>query len=322
MAGYIRIDRRIFDDPAFYSVRFPRPWALIDLIQMARYKPGGEFVNGRYVSLERGQLCKSIRALATRWKWDEKTVSSFLKELSIGGLITLKFPQSKGGLTNVISIVNYDSFDDDSNSESHTDSYTDSHVDSHSDSHAIYIENKEEYNTSDTNVSSYSIPKERREEKKKEKEEDTGVSSKKDGADFPFIQKLWNDSMARTGKIPKVASISQARKDKINLRISEMGGWENAKKTIAECFRKINESDFCNGENDQVWVATFDWFFKNEKNWLKVFEGNYDNRHRKTQLEILADNIRKADEYYERQYAGASAYGVPPGGGFDGPDEQ
>lgn len=159
-------------------------------------------------------------------------------------------------------------------------------------------------------------------EEEEKKERDTAVSLKKERVDFQIIQRLWNESMK--GKIPKVAALSQARREKIQLRVEEMGGWETAKETIAECFRKINESEFCNGENDNKWVATFDWFFSNDKNWLKVYEGNYDNRKRKTQLEQLAENITKAHEYYGRQYGygGSSAYGNPAGGREDSPDEQ
>ena len=180
---------------------------------------------------------------------------------------------------------------------------------------------KEEYNTSDTKVSSSSIQETLF---KEEKEEDTIVSTKKEQIDFDSIKKMWNDSMTRTKKIPRVASLSQARKEKINLRVSEMGGWESAKEIIRQCFEKIDDSDFCNGENENVWVATFDWFFMNDKNWLKVLEGNYDNRKRKTSLDIMKENIAKADAYYEQRYryAGTTAYGVPPGGGQDGPDEQ
>ena len=127
------------------------------------------------------------------------------------------------------------------------------------------------------------------------------------------------------GKVPKIKGISEDRKEKIRLRVAEMGGWDDAKKTMQECFVKINESEFCNGENDQKWVATFDWFFRNEKYWIRVSEGNYDNRQRKTQLDILAENIKKADAYYEqryRGYGGASPYGNQTGSGPYGPDEQ
>ena len=103
-----------------------------------------------------------------------------------------------------------------------------------------------------------------------------------------------------------------------------MGGPERAKEILAECFRKISESDFCNGATGK-WTATFDWFFENEKNWLKVLEGNYDNRQAKTQLEIFAENVAKADAYYEQRYhgyGGASPYGNQTGSGPYGPDEQ
>lgn len=177
---------------------------------------------------------------------------------------------------------------------------------------------KEEYNTSDTKVSSYSI----QEEKKKKKDEDTDVSSRKDSPDFQFVLNLWNDSATRS--IPKVRMLSPARKEKVKLRIKEMGGWEEAKAILANCFKKISESDFCNGSTGK-WTATFDWFFENEKNWLKVLEGNYDNRKEKSQLEVLQENIAKADAYYEQRYhgyGGASPYGNQEGGGPYGPDEQ
>lgn len=154
-------------------------------------------------------------------------------------------------------------------------------------------------------------------------EGDTAVSPKKSEIDYNYVKKLWNDSMKR--KVPKVTSISKSREEKIRQRIAEMGGWEEAKKTMQECFVKINDSEFCNGENENKWVATFDWFFRNEKYWIRVSEGNYDNRHRKTQLEIMAENIKKADAYYEqryRGYGGASPYGNQTGSGPYGPDEQ
>ena len=140
--------------------------------------------------------------------------------------------------------------------------------------------------------------------------------------DFSFVLKLWNDSATRS--IPKVRMLSPARKEKVKLRIKEMGGMEEAKTILSTCFRKISESDFCNGATGK-WTATFDWFFENEKNWLKVLEGNYDNRQEKSQLEVLQENIARADAYYEQRYhgyGGASPYGNQTGGGPYGPDEQ
>ena len=176
---------------------------------------------------------------------------------------------------------------------------------------------KEEYNTSDTNVSSYSI----QEEKKIKKEGDTVVSPKKESTDLSFVLDLWNSYARRN--VPKVRSLTQARKEKVRLRIKEMGGIERAKETLDTCFKKISESDFCTGASGD-WAANFDWFFRSEEIWVKVLEGNYDNRKPKSQLEQLAELYQKGHEYYGQQYGygGASAYGNPPGGGQDGPDEQ
>ena len=141
--------------------------------------------------------------------------------------------------------------------------------------------------------------------------------------EFSFVLDLWNSSAKRS--IPKVRMLSPARKEKVRLRIKEMGGMEEAKTILANCFRKISESDFCNGATGK-WTATFDWFFENEKNWLKVLEGNYDNRKEKSQLEIMAENYQKASAYYEQRYRGygnsPSPYGGQEGSGPYGPDEQ
>lgn len=138
--------------------------------------------------------------------------------------------------------------------------------------------------------------------------------------DYPGVFQVWNNTMK--GNVPKVNKITQGRKDKIRQRVREMGGWLAARRTIMECFQKIDASDFCNGSTG--WTATFDWFFSNDKNWTKVLEGNYDNRRGKTDIEKMRDEIAKADAYYEQRYGNnpAGAYGDTAGGGYDGPDEQ
>lgn len=300
MPGFIRISRDLFDDPSFASVKFSRPMALIDLIQMARYKAGTEYVNGRVVQLDRGQLCKSVRWLATRWKWDEKTVSSFMYSLEIGGVITRNIPHPKGGLTTIISIVNYDCFD----GESYTDSDATSHTDSGIPSHALYIEKKKE----EVKI------------KKEKKEGDTVVSPKKTAVDFSLVKKMWNDAMTR--KVPKIQGLSEARKEKVKVRVEEMGGWEEAKEVLRDCFRKVNDSDFCNGINDHQWVATFDWLFSNDKNWMKVSEGNYDNKRQVSRFEQSVGVAQRAKNLIGLIYGTGTGNTGTTDGLADSPDEQ
>lgn len=61
-------------------------------------------------------------------------------------------------------------------------------------------------------------------------------------------------------------------------------------------FEKASKSDFLNGVNQRSWKANFDWLI-NESNFLKVLEGNYDNR------EIL-DDSSASDGFYADKYAG------------------
>lgn len=138
--------------------------------------------------------------------------------------------------------------------------------------------------------------------------------------DFKYVLDLWNNTMTRN--VPKVHKLTFGRKDKIRLRVKEMGGWDMAKRILADCFGKIENSDFCNGATG--WTATFDWFFTNGDNWAKVAEGNYTNRRGKTDIDKMREEIAKADAYYEQRYGNqsASAYGNQAGGGYYGPDEQ
>lgn len=46
---------------------------------------------------------------------------------------------------------------------------------------------------------------------------------------------------------------------------------------VIEAIGKIRESDFLKGQNDNGWVITFEWFVK-PNNFVKILEGNYDNR--------------------------------------------
>lgn len=48
---------------------------------------------------------------------------------------------------------------------------------------------------------------------------------------------------------------------------------------VLEAIRKIPESTFLRGQNNNGWTISFDWFVK-PNNFCKVLEGNYDDRNR------------------------------------------
>ena len=96
---------------------------------------------------------------------------------------------------------------------------------------------------------------------------------------FPYreIADGWN-SVCRS--LPKIVSLSQKRKNEIKSRCNE---WkkqlqrDDYTKVADELFHKIEQSDFLTGRSGKSWKADFDWVFKNDTNWLKVWEGNYSN---------------------------------------------
>jgi len=87
---------------------------------------------------------------------------------------------------------------------------------------------------------------------------------------------------------PQIMRMTSQRKDKIIRRLSEMGGMKNLEKI----FQKMEASEFLKGNNKYGWQATFDWVFKNSDNWIKILEGNYDNRIPKPQLVRPSHDMR------------------------------
>ena len=124
--GWIKIHRSILDDELYFSEKFTRIQAWIDLLLLAEYKPREFYVRGIQVKLERGQLAVSIRDLAARWKWGVNKVQSFIKELVASG----KLNTQKSPVINIITVCKYDYYqNDDSTLRLKTDTQTDTQTD-------------------------------------------------------------------------------------------------------------------------------------------------------------------------------------------------
>lgn len=75
-----------------------------------------------------------------------------------------------------------------------------------------------------------------------------------------------------SGKLPKVSSMTENRKKAVKARASE-----NGKSSIMKVFENVLRSPFLLGNNDRNWRCDFDWIFR-PTNFLKILEGNYENR--------------------------------------------
>lgn len=103
------------------------------------------------------------------------------------------------------------------------------------------------------------------------------IESPTDQIPYSKILKLWNGTCL---SFPKLTKITEPRKNKLRIRLQEMGGkdLDKAIGVLAEVFTQVEESNFLKGDNKRGWKANFDWVIKNPTNWVKIYEGNYKNQ--------------------------------------------
>lgn len=159
-----------------------------------------------------------------------------------------------------------------------------------------------EANTSKSNL--------RKGKESKEKEE-----KGKGSIDYPYadIVSLWN---ATCLSLPKVRQLNDSRRSKIKCRLNEWGKTPDEMLARAkEIFARCSSSAFLCGDNKSDWTATFDWLFENDKNWVKVMEGNYDNnrgsQRQRTQGGVELGVGEFIDETGRRTY-GTGKITIPP----------
>jgi len=117
------------------------------------------------------------------------------------------------------------------------------------------------------------------------------------------ITESWNTIVK---SLPKVSQLGKSRLSAILDLYKQVGSVEE----IGYGFSKVEQSDYLKGKGRQ-WKATFDWAIKYD-NWLKVFDGNYDNgeplkepkpfNHSKTSKPANIGNFEQR-EYSQQDYA-------------------
>ena len=104
MYGYIKLHRRLMENPIWTSEPFTRGQAWVDLILKANAQPGYVRKHGSRINLERGDVGYSIKELSRQWGWSESKTRRYLKELEDDGMVTLK----KTNVSCTITLLNYD----------------------------------------------------------------------------------------------------------------------------------------------------------------------------------------------------------------------
>ena len=261
------IDRSILEDEMYFSEKFTRMQALMDLCLLAAFKSRTFYIRGNKVELQPMQVAKSIRDLADRWQWGINKVRSFILELEKSGIIDTQ----KTSVIQIITIKKYVVM----NTQTDTPIIKNNNV--NNENKEIVIEDK----------SSLSVSTD---------EQPTTTKKKSSGGDkvpkviivgdkqivTAELLAYWNSAME--GRVIKqINRITEKRAKFIKIRLSNF--------TPEEIFKAIDKaaiSDFLNGRiGNRGWTADFDWMFGNESNFIKVLEGRYDNVATSTQTSLF-----------------------------------
>jgi hypothetical protein len=120
MIAYFKVARSLLEKQLWTSEKFTRGQAWVDLIGLANWKEGFIRVRGIRYTVERGQCGWSQQSLAARWKWSRGKVRRFLDEMeSVNNIV-----QQNNNITSIITIVDYDLYQDKPGSNGTADSTT------------------------------------------------------------------------------------------------------------------------------------------------------------------------------------------------------
>jgi DNA-binding transcriptional regulator YhcF (GntR family) len=100
MEGWIKLHRQIMENEFYFSEKFTKTQAWIDLLLLSTHKERTVCLRGIEIILKPGQLCYSQKSLAARWNWNVKTVERYLNSLKKREMVETK----KTNITTIISI--------------------------------------------------------------------------------------------------------------------------------------------------------------------------------------------------------------------------
>nr|DAQ21862.1 MAG TPA: replisome organizer [Caudoviricetes sp.] len=251
------------------------------------------------MTVKRGQLVTSNATMRQDLRLSEQQIRTCIKRLISTGEITYKSTNRYV----VITICNYDKYqeignpiNEQNNVQTNNQSTNEQRAINEQSTTSKEVKNirSKEYNIKDIKQESGS-----NDQLSSASDEAKAVEPAKPKTEkLPFkeIKEMWNETCPG---FPKLFTISEARKNKMRLRIAEMGGLEKALPLIKQIFEKMQQSKFLKGDNKRGWKASFDWLFENDKNWVKVYEGNYDNKPEQAAAKRYNANNRNCNDEWK-----------------------
>lgn len=108
MNGWIKIHRKLLDNDMFNAEQYTYGQAWIYLLLVANYEPSTVLIGNKWVRVERGEVGRSGEFLRKKFGWSRGRYSRWLAVLQANKQAV----QLKKGVTTLISICNYDDYQD------------------------------------------------------------------------------------------------------------------------------------------------------------------------------------------------------------------
>ncbi len=269
MASWIKLFRELLQWEWFEKAE------MVHLFIYLLLKASCEDKQWQGILVKRGQLITSNASLSRDLKLSAQQVRTCIKRLISTGEITYQATNRYA----IITICNYDRYQENksanneqSNEQPNTLPTSNQRAINEQSTTSKEIKN---IRNEEISISEDIDTKTSRETASPSASDEAQAATPNDKIPFKEIKDLWNSICIGYARM---VVISDARKNKIRNRVAEMGGVEKAMPLLKLVFEKAQASSFLKGDNKRGWKASFDWFFENDKNWVKVFEGNYDDK--------------------------------------------
>lgn len=112
--------------------------------------------------------------------------------------------------------------------------------------------------------------------KEKEKEEEIEKVKEKENIYNSLADAVREFNSQLSVKLPMVVTFNEKRKQKLATRWEEFKKVGEPQEVWQNLIEIIKNSKFLLGEAGE-WKCSFDWLIENSTNWLKVYEGHYNN---------------------------------------------
>lgn len=106
MDGWIKVYRKLSDNPLWTCEPFTRGQAWIDLLMIANHEDGYFYIRNIKIDVKRGQVGWSILKLSERWRWSRTKTKKFLNDLEKEQQLI----QHGDYVTQLLTIVNYNDY--------------------------------------------------------------------------------------------------------------------------------------------------------------------------------------------------------------------